>query len=197
VIGRGLAVVLGLAWAAAGAVSAHTPPSAESCRCASVRESAGWCTHCGVGYAAGLRVESATLLEAIDLQGHDVDAGSLECASCRTAAARDGICSSCGWGFAAGRLHVSKLAWGLALGRLENPADLACGTCRALASASGWCDGCAKGWIGRFAFTDAELHTLVEQEHRRLRRALTLLDRCESCAVAHFTGSVCPEHAPD
>jgi hypothetical protein len=196
VIGRRLALALWLGASAAGAATAHTPPTAESCRCAALGESAGWCTHCGVGYVAGLRIESATLLEAVDLEGHDVDAASLECASCRIAAANDAICTSCGWGFAAGRLHVSKLARGLALGRLEEPSSLSCGTCRELSSGTGWCEGCGKGWIGRFAFTDANLHEATVREHRRLRRALALLERCESCAVAHFTGSGCPQHVP-
>ncbi len=153
-----LALALALAPPLAPAALGHSLAAPDWCTCEENQRAAGWCGPCATGYVAGQEVRSATLFEAIDTHGHEVDVSSLECPGCKTAASRNDICATCDRGIVDGRIYASKLSYYLALGEAKNAAEIA-----------------------------AAAH-----EYELLRLALTDIDRCETCAVARYFGSLCP-----
>lgn len=166
------------------------------CRCEEVKLVGGWCVPDSVGYVAGLRVSSFTLLEALDPEGHSVDVASLECAGCREAAAHNGICAICNRGIKDGKIYASKLTYYLALGEPAGAADIN-GVASAERAAqhrgeSGWCSRCGIGWIGRYRYHDRAVYDAAAHEIGLLRLALDTLPRCETCAVAQYFGTYCP-----
>lgn len=87
-----------------------------ACTCELERGRNGWCQACGIGYAASFEIRSQVLYDALDLHGHDIDPGSLECEQCRTAVRADGFCAACKRGFLGARAYLSPLAYHLARG---------------------------------------------------------------------------------
>jgi hypothetical protein len=172
--------------------SGHHHGDVDGCTCDEIRRSNGWCWSCETGYVAGLEVRSYTFLEALDPHGHTVTPELLECEFCRTASAENGICERCGWGIVGDRIFGSKLTYYLALAkRVDGPRN-PCRSVEGHAGETGWCGSCRTGWIGQFLYDDPAVYEAVAREYRLLQLAIETLDRCESCALARYYGSVCP-----
>ena len=175
------------------APTAHAAPAGDgaACACEQAKLVNGWCSACGIGHVGGMPVPSAPLFDAIDAHGHEIDPASLTCAACRDALREDGFCAACGWGFAGGELHFSRLTWLLARGTPVIPGRLACSICREHARSAGWCGACERGLVGHVAFTSREDHAIAAAERERLLASIAMIDRCETCAAASFTGARC------
>jgi hypothetical protein len=160
--------------------------------CEQARQRDGWCEACGVGYVAGVRIESRYLYEVLDAHGHQIDPASLECASCRAAYERDGFCSVCKTGYVRGEAYFSRLTYEIARGTRRVPADLTCPVCRANAKSHGWCETCGKAMIGNVAISSRQAYEHVVEAIRILQLANAEAQRCEHCAAAIVTDTECP-----
>lgn len=171
------------------------PPLEEGgeCVCRKAGLTNGWCGHCRVGYAAGLKVPSALLFEAMDTYGHDIDPASIQCKTCQEALRKEDRCAGCGFGFVNGRAYASKLTYLLAKSKSAEPAAGTCETCRANAGRFGWCDSCKVGMVGTSAFRDRALYDQAVVGYRRLVAAIDKLRECETCAIALYFRGRCPK----
>lgn len=173
-------------------VAGHPSQNQDLCSCEQNKSSNGWCDPCGMGYVAGVRILSQMLVDALDVHGHPVDVGTLECDLCRDAAAADAVCQRCGWGFVDGAIYGSRLTYYLSLGQRGAKEGSRCDSCRERREGAGWCDSCASGWVGSFQFVEWDVHEATDREYRLLLLAVENLERCETCAVACYFGSSCP-----
>ena len=123
-----------------------SPPPPPGCTCELARTQNGWCAACGVGYVASLEVRSQLVYDALDLHGHDVDLGTLDCSRCREVARADGFCSACGRGFIAGRAYLSPLAYHLVRGEMQAAAPELAVLARALETVER-CELCAAAMV--------------------------------------------------
>ena len=182
------------AFAILAALCLH-PPLEEGgdCVCQKAVLTNGWCGHCRVGYAAGLKVPSALLFEAMDTYGHDIDAPTIQCKTCQKALGSEGYCDGCGFGFVRGKAYASKLTYLLAKGMGAEPAAEKCESCKANARRFGWCESCKVGMVGSSAFRDRALYAAAVVEYHRLVAAIAKLPECEICAIALYRRSRCPK----
>lgn len=174
------------------AILAVADAVAAECTCKEARLHGGWCSKCGVGYVAAVRIESADLFEALDAHGHHIDPQRIECSSCQKALKADGFCDRCRMGFVKKQAYLSRLTYHIALGKETADADIACKTCKDFAGQTGWCDKCQRGWFG-FVSTDRKKdYDQAARAYAILVAAVKMLQKCDTCAVAMVTGARCP-----
>ena len=161
------------------------------CSCELAKKKDGWCRQCKVGYVASIQVPSAALFEALDAHGHDIDPKRLRCASCKKALENDGFCDRCRMGFVKKQAYLSRLTYYVARGKVTERSKITCATCRKNAQTYGWCESCKVGRIGNFALDKKADLEEAQKAFKLLERAIRMLDRCETCAVALFTGGRC------
>ncbi len=167
---------------------------AGDCGCAEARREHGWCDSCELGYVGGAPIRSRYLWEVLDAHGHALDVENLGCAGCTEAFRSDGYCAESRIGFIRGQAYFSRLTWLLAGAELEEPSSIGCPRCREHAAGSGWCEACNVGRVGAYAVRDrADFEALV-REMETLSRANAAAQRCEPCAAAIVTETVCPFH---
>lgn len=164
----------------------------SSCTCDAAKLRNGWCWRCNVGYIAGARIESATLFEALDPHGHELDNECLQLQMCRDVIRADGYCDAVGIGFVGGKAYFTRLTYGVARGQVLDPATLACPICRSHIAQSGWCAGCRRGIVGNVAFSDRDLFDRTSHEYCRLLQAIERAPVCDMCALAMVAHSTCP-----
>lgn len=185
-----------------GALLAALPPGARAdripvggdpavCRCEAARRENGWCAACKVGYVAAVRVPSAVLFETLDAHGHGIEPERIACPTCKDALRTDGFCDVCRMGFIEKRAYLSRLSYHVARGRVIDPAKLECETCRKNAAGHGWCDACQLGLVGNFAVKERGDLEPARRAFELLHKAIATIPRCETCAVALFTGGGC------
>jgi hypothetical protein len=162
-------------------------PGPDDCGCAKARQTHGWCSACGVGYVAGMRIASAKLYEAVHPHGHDIDPRSVRCEGCRRAIATDGYCDACRMGFVGRQAYFSRLTYCLAKGKTGG----GCAACRGDAPQPRWCDRCGAGRLGNVSLQRKEVYLEACRGYGRLRWAMRELARCETCAVAMYCDGVC------
>lgn len=167
--------------------------SSEPCHCESFKINNGWCGHCKIGFVASIPVPSYLLFETLDAHGHQVDPKSIKCSSCVTAMATGGFCDRCQMGFVKGLAYVSRLTYHLAKGQARDVAKLECATCRTHSDRHGWCAECKTGMVGNVAFESKADFQSAAEELDFLQTVIEMLDKCEICAVAKFTGGRCPK----
>ena len=172
--------------------SGHHHGFENVCSCDEIRWTNGWCGHCTTGYVAGLEVGSYTLIDALDTHGHVVTPAWLECDLCRKASAENGSCARCGWGIVGERIYGSKLTYYLALAKPTDRGGIRCERGESHTGNSGWCESCGLGWVGPFALDDRAVYEAAHREYQLLQVAVETLNRCESCALACYYGSICP-----
>lgn len=161
------------------------------CTCAENRKSDGWCAVCKKGYLVGREIKSARLFEAVDAHGHDVQAERFLCESCKKAHTTDGYCDACRIGFVKGKAYLSRLTYEIARARRIDVEELPCDQCKKLAAEYGWCEDCGCGFIGHAAIARRADYAIAEAAWKNLLASLGLLSKCETCAVANFTGGKC------
>ncbi len=173
-------------------VACPAAPAGPVCVCAVARLKGGWCPACKVGYLASVRITSEMLFEALDAHGHDFDPAAITCLTCQKAMTDGGYCDQCRMGFVHGQAYLSRLTYHLARGEARDPKGIACPKCRKNSQQAGWCDDCKIGMIGNVATADKKEYEDTLREFQRLLKAIQMIPRCESCAVAMFTGGTCP-----
>jgi len=161
------------------------------CSCELVKKENGWCKECKVGYVASIKVPSEALFEALDAHGHDIDPKRLRCDSCKKALETDGFCDRCRMGFVKKQAYLSRLTYYVARGEVRDTSKITCTTCRKNAESHGWCESCKVGRIGNFALENKADLKEAQKAFKILERAIRTLGRCETCAVATFTGGRC------
>jgi len=173
---------------------AHMPTAPESsCKCEFNKLHNGWCEACKKGYVAGILVPSAMLLEALDAHGHDFDPASIKCKTCQEAIKTQGFCDRDNMGFIHNLAYVSRLTYHLAKGTPMDVSKLTCKKCRQFARKHGWCEACHRGMAGNVVFTNRNDFEQAARQIDFLMSVIKMIDRCEMCAVARFTGGKCPK----
>lgn len=169
---------------------AMSSPAYADCKCKLAKAENGWCGDCNVGYVAGVKIPSKKLYDAV--AGKPIaDASKIKCQSCRVAFEKDGACSHCGVAFADNKKYKSAVGQRLAAGKARNPAAMKCSQCRVAAKDHGWCDHCQAGQVGHFRFKDKKAYDQAVEARKRLREAVKLAKKCETCAVAMVTDGTC------
>jgi len=172
----------------------NPPPEAKApCKCAINKVHNGWCEACKKGYVAGILVPSAALFEALDAHGHDFDPASIKCKTCQNAIKTHGFCDRDNMGFIHNLAYVSRLTYHLAKGTPLDASKLKCNACRQYARKHGWCEACKRGMAGNVAFTNRDDFEQAARQIDFLLSCIQMIDRCEICAVARFTGGKCPK----
>lgn len=151
----------------------------------------GWCPVCGVGYVAAIAVPSRELFDVLDAHGHDVDPEAMSCATCREAWKTGGYCNPCRMGFVRCQAYLSPLTYHVARAAIDDPARVECEACRLNVADHGWCERCGLGRTGVLILRSREELEETWKAVRKLRRALELLPRCETCAIAAFADGRC------
>jgi len=163
----------------------------DVCTCEAAIRKHAWCGKCQVGYAAGLKITSALLFEAMDTHGHEIKPETMRCPGCQAAVASDGLCDLCRMGFVNERLYFTPLTYLLALGEVIDVAAIECPTCRRSADDPKWCAKCDRGVVGNVRFDKRELFEPAVVEYRRLRIAVAKLEECEDCSIGIFMKARC------
>ncbi len=162
------------------------------CSCALAKKTNGWCKECKVGYVASIKIPSPLLFEVLDAHGHAIDPNLLRCDPCRKAVETDGFCERSRMGFVKKQAYFSRLAYYAARGNVRDRSTIVCATCRKNSEDYGWCKSCRVGMVGNFVLKNRADLDKAQRAVKILRRAVGTLDRCETCAVATFTGGRCP-----
>ena len=157
------------------------------CKCGTAKVENEWCSDCGVGYFAGVKLKSQDVLEA--LKGRTVEGGEIKCGACKTAYASDGVCTHCSVVFADKKVYHSSVAHRLAKGKAKDVEGIACPSCSRNAAGSGWCDTCKVGMVGNLAFKDKKEFEQAAEARKTLLAAAG--SKCEKCAVARVTDGKC------
>lgn len=174
-------------------LAAALPVLSAECTCVVIMELDGWCEAHGIGYIAGLEIHTPLLFEALDAHGHQVNLASFKCPGCRRAIETQGFCEEHRIGFISGLLYYSRLTYLVARARSSGPAA-PCPQCRRVAAEGGWCAACGgAGFAGPVRFRDKRDYQEVVRALDLVRRADVVGERCEFCAVAMATDSVCPK----
>ncbi len=175
-------------------LSTLTPAEERAaCRsCAEARATNGWCDTHRVGYVASVPIRSERLHHAVDAHGHDVDPASFTCRSCVEALGRDGFCEAHRMGFVRKQAYFSRLTYLLARGEPAEPSTIGCAVCRKNAETHGWCERCKLGMAGATVIRDRREFDQLVAALARLHVANEAAQRCERCAVAIFTDTLCP-----
>lgn len=158
------------------------------CRCVTVKAADGWCPKCRVGYYAAQRIESASVFQALDLHGHEVDAEKTHCQICRNAIREGGFCDVCHMGYINGRGYFSRVCYHLAKGRNVSPASSRKSCCP---PAGGWCATCKQGVVGNRTFDHERDFGQAQRYYEVLISSLREAGRCEHCAMAMIADSRC------
>ena len=151
----------------------------------------GWCDSCGAGYLAGVRIESHRLWHTMDAHGHRIRTDLLTCDSCVAAERTDGFCAESRMGFVDGEAYFSRLTWLLAVAPRESSASIACPACRRNAERHGWCERCALGRFGERMYESRNDFENLLSDVGLLERANRTAERCDRCAAAMVTDSIC------
>lgn len=172
----------------------NEPPAGTSaaCACESARQTNGWCEACQHGYVAGLEIRSKPLFDGLDAHGHDLDPAVMACETCKALMRTGGYCEACRFGWVGGQAYMSRLTFHLALGRTCDPSGLACETCRTLAGGVGWCEACGGGWTGTQFFEERADYEAAAHEFAKLRAAIEVSARCDTCALVLLVDGTCP-----
>jgi hypothetical protein len=181
-IGLALAILL---------LAGSAPASGGACTCPVIQELDGWCEVHAIGYIAGLEIHSQLLFEVLDAHGHEVDLDSFDCPGCRRAIETTGFCEEHRIGFVRGLAYFSKLTFLVARARSNGGAGAPCPACKTIAAAGGWCEACGVGFAGPVVFHDRRDFDEVSRALDLVGRADALGQRCEHCAVAMATDSIC------
>jgi hypothetical protein len=164
---------------------------AAECACPVIMERDGWCEVHALGYVAGLEIETYLLFEALDAHGHQVDHAAFPCPSCQRAIGSDGFCDEHRLGFVGGLAYYSRLTFLVAKARASGA--VGCAECREVAARGGWCEACGgAGFIGPVVFRDRRAYDETGRALDLVHRADVVGRRCEQCAVAMVTDSLCP-----
>lgn len=172
-------------------MTANSQTTDVECTCSTAKLTNGWCRKCKVGYIAGIRIPSVELYELLDAHGHDYDPKSIRCESCKKAMATDGYCEICRMGFLKNQVYMSRLTYLLARNHWNEQQTIDCPACRVNAEKFGWCEKCKRGMVGNTAFRDRTEYDRAVIEIQRLFNSIELLKKCETCAVASFSGGIC------
>jgi hypothetical protein len=175
-----------------GQATLVAPP--DVCVCAADRLKGGWCRVHQMGYVGGIAVHSGWLFDTIDPHGHDVDVTMFPCPTCQRAVATDGMCREHKVGFVGGRAYFSVLTHHLAKGTVRAPAEISCARCRANARGHGWCDRCKVGMLGATTLHDRAEYEEAIRAAEVLQAADRVAARCDRCAAAMVTDTICPVH---
>lgn len=163
----------------------------DVCTCREAIQTHAWCGKCQVGYAAGLRITSALLFEAMDTHGHEIKPETMRCPGCRAAVASDGLCEFCHMGFVNKRLFFTPLTYLLALGKVVEVSTIECPTCSNSVTKPEWCAPCQRGIVGNVQFAKQTLFKPAVVEYQRLRAAVKKLTECEDCSIGIFMKARC------
>ena len=169
-----------------------TEPSEPRCTCAEAKLGHQWCAACGVGYVAGIRIESQLLYEEIDAHGHKIDPQRIKCPSCQAALDTDGFCERCRRGFVNKQAYMSRLTYFVAKGETKEVEKIACKTCRENAARHGWCEACGVGMVGNVALKVKAEFEQAAKAYDVLQEAVRTMKRCMMCAVAMVIDGRCP-----
>lgn len=181
-------VLCALVWI--GTAAAHAPEAhdSEGCRCAENQALDGWCSECRVGYFAGVRIESAELIEVLDLHGHDVNPEKTRCPTCRERIASGGFCDACQMGFINGKGYFSHLCYAMAKGRVVGESTGPPPRCLA---SDGWCDRCSRGRVANRVFSRHGDFIDAQRWLGVLKAAVAKAGQCEVCAGAMIANGGC------
>ncbi len=167
------------------------PARTDACTCAINLQRDGWCEGHAIGYIAGLEIHTGLLFEALDAHGHEVDLTSFDCPACQRAIETEGFCPEHRIGFVRGLAYFSRLTFLLARARSHTGSAAPCRECASLPAAGGWCEACEVGFVGSVVFRDRRDFDEVFRALDLVRRADALGERCEHCAVAMATDTIC------
>ncbi len=165
---------------------------ASVCVCEDARARHRWCDHCGHGYIAGVRIESAMLFDTLDSHGHPLDPATVTCETCQTAMIDGGWCESCERGWVDGLAFMSRLTYEVSAAPRVPDAAVACPTCRLARLGTGWCPRHAAGWVGSARLSDRDSFEAASAAYGRLVAAVQATPRCELCACAIALDRRCP-----
>ena len=163
-----------------------------TCSCAHALEHDGWCDVHGIGYVGSVEVTSHLLFEALDAHGHDVDTSTFDCPSCRKAIETNGFCPEHRIGFRNELAYFSRLTYELARADRVGVRDVACPVCRKHMESRGWCAACGVGMVGHARFRDRRTFDRVDHALDIVEAANRVAARCEHCAAAMVTDTMCP-----
>ena len=166
-------------------------PMPGVCVCASAAQNDGWCDVHEIGYLGGIEIHSERLFSALDAHGHELDLDTFDCAECKAAISADGFCEEHRVGFVDGLVYYSKLTHHLARGEQRDLSAVVCPVCRTNARSHGWCDTCRIGMVGALALGNKAELEKARKAFEILQAAIRALARCETCAVATFSGGRC------
>ena len=172
-------------------LSGPTPEPPAACTCTVALEIDGWCDVHRVGYVAGVEIRTQLLFEALDAHGHEVDLTSFDCPACRHAIETGGFCSEHRIGFVNGLAYFSRLTYLLARARSHGTPGAHRPECASAAAAGGWCESRDVGFVGSVVFRDRRDFDEVTRALDRVRRADAVGPRCEHCAAAMATDTIC------
>jgi len=167
-----------------------SPPDCGGC--AEAIPQHGECEECARRWIAGREVPSATLHEALDAHGHEVDVERIICLECAEMVEVDGFCRRCRMGWIGEQLYYSEFSWALHHGTVRSEEPLECRGCRELRGEAGTCGRCGTGWVGVVAFDDRSAHRIAMREFRRLEEAIERSRICDPCGATSFFGVLCP-----
>ncbi|HET9481416.1 MAG TPA: hypothetical protein VFP98_06660 [Candidatus Polarisedimenticolia bacterium] len=165
-----------------------------ACTCEAARLDTGWCERHGVGYVASIPIRSRLLYETLDAHGHTLDPDAFTCEICRVAIRTDGFCEKDRIGFVRTQAYFSRLTYELARGERLPPGTIDCPACRKNAESLGWCERCRVGMIGSVHAKDRLAYDKASAAVVILVAANETAARCEECAVAMITDSLCARH---
>lgn len=166
-------------------------PTPGVCACDVAMSVDGWCDIHGLGYLGGVEITSERLYTVLDAHGHELDLDTFQCVECKGAIATGDWCDEHRVGFVNGLVYHSRLSYLLARAEKRSFSEVTCPVCREHAQARGWCDSCGVGMVGRVVFDDKEVFEEISRALHLLEVANETAERCERCAVAIATDSIC------
>lgn len=177
----------------AGYPSSKKNPAAP-CTCGDAKGMSGWCERHGIGYVGNVKLRSHLLYETMDAHGHVLDFSTFQCPECQKAIDSDGYCEEHRIGFVKKLTYFSRLTYELARGERRDPAKITCPVCRKNARDRGWCEAHQIGMVGDLAILGRDRYQHLSKQIEILELANKASERCEYCAVAIVTDSLCPYH---
>jgi len=176
----------------AATVAPALAPDAACCKAARMAD--GWCDRHEIGFVASIPIRSRLLYETLDAHGHVIDPNALACDVCRQAFRTEGYCERDRIGFVTSLAYFSRLTYELARGEKKLPETIACPVCRRNAQSHGWCEESRVGMIGAVQAKDRDGYEKAAAAVEILIAANEIAARCEECAMAMVTDSLCPRH---